>query len=797
MPDRRAIRLADRKVVYSEGLGAIRFLLDCGYSITVYNALFVPHLAANLFAPNKFAKQHRDSMSEVTDYLQRKWVNRRTGAMEFTATICSNDLTYLDWKVAPQCETASVSIEEVQARLNHLPFPVIRRLIRDRSLDGVPDRVVDTEAHGEFCEDCVNGKLSRAPHMKPAARAERPLRRVFSDVHGLVPIRSRQGHYYWVTFINDYLRFPAVYFVMRKSDVFAAFRRYKAWAENATGQRIGIFRDDKGSEYMSTEFDRFLADAGICREHSVRDTPQQLGVAEQMNRSIAEGITTALSQSGLTRTWWEDAGVHWLYAKIRLPSSVTAPLTPFELFYSRKPSLSLARPFGCLAYVHLQKDQRPLLTSHAVQCVLIGYPADYKAWRFWNPSSCWEVISDSAVFRESVFPHRRPGLLSDVRSVDLSPPESLPIVQPVPERPIIPFHPAPDDDPSAPEALPSPAPERSSEPSAGGKPTSQLVARFHAPSPALAPASPAGDLPVERPRTPPALPVERPHTPPAVKRLTSHFEHHPSVAPLPPKRAPKARQPGVFAEANLSGLAEEVAIPLHDAVECALRTSDAIEPRTLAEALRRPDADKWVAAALAEIEAHLQNGTWVLAQLPPGKRAIGSQWVFKVKRTPEGHIDKYKGRIVAQGYLQIPGIHYNEVFASTARMAAVRTVMAIAAVEDLELESLDVSTVFLNGEVDAEIYMRIPEGLRVEGEPQPGEDPKRWVVRLLKGLYGIKQGPRIWALKLHSVLSTIGFEQIDCDHSVYIYRRGDVRIMMPIHVDDLLLASNSKSAIIT
>jgi hypothetical protein len=69
------------------------------------------------------------------------------------------------------------------------------------------------------------------------------------------------------------------------------------------------------------------------------------------------------------------------------------------------------------------------------------------------------------------------------------------------------------------------------------------------------------------------------------------------------------------------------------------------------------------------------------------------------------------------------------------------------------------------------------------------------VVRLLKGLYGIKQGPRIWALKLHSVLLTIGFERIDCDHSVYVYRRGDVRIMMPIHVDDLLLASNSKEAI--
>jgi len=220
-----------------------------------------------------------------------------------------------------------------------------------------------------------------------------------------------------------------------------------------------------------------------------------------------------------------------------------------------------------------------------------------------------------------------------------------------------------------------------------------------------------------------------------------------------------------------------------------------MEPKSLADALKRPDADKWVAAALTEIEAHLQNGTWELAQLPPGKRAIGSQWVFKIKRKPDGAIDKYKGRVVAQGFSQVWGVHYNEVFASTARMAAMHAVIAIAATEDLELESVDVSTAFLNGDIDAEIYMKIPEGLEVEGNPQPGEDPKRWVVRLLKGLYGIKQGPRIWALKLHSVLTDIGFEQTDCDHSVYVYRRGDDRIVPPIHVNDLLLASNSSAAI--
>ena len=103
---------------------------------------------------------------------------------------------------------------------------------------------------------------------------------------------------------------------------------------------------------------------------------------------------------------------------------------------------------------------------------------------------------------------------------------------------------------------------------------------------------------------------------------------------------------------------------------------------------------------------------------------IGSQWVFKVKRTPEGFIEKYKGWVVAQGFSQIPGIHYKEIFASMACMAAMCTVMAITTAEDMELESVDISTAFLNREINMELYIRIPEGLKVEGEPEPGEDPK-------------------------------------------------------------------------
>ncbi|CCA77296.1 hypothetical protein PIIN_11903 [Serendipita indica DSM 11827] len=86
--------------------------------------------------------------------------------------------------------------------------------------------------------------------------------------------------------------------------------------------------------------------------------------------------------------------------------------------------------------------------------------------------------------------------------------------------------------------------------------------------------------------------------------------------------------------------------------------------------------------------------------------------------------------------------------------------------------------------------MRKPEGVEFEGY-----EGTSWVLQLLKGLYGIKQGPRIWSVKLHTVLPEIGFKRLESDHSVFNYERDNVKIIVPVHVDDLLLASKSPDAI--
>jgi len=180
------------------------------------------------------------------------------------------------------------------------------------------------------------------------------------------------------------------------------------------------------------------------------------------------------------------------------------------------------------------------------------------------------------------------------------------------------------------------------------------------------------------------------------------------------------------------------------------------------------------------MEAHGLNGTWEIVKLPPGKRAIGSRWFMKVKHNADGSLDRYKARLVAKGYSQRPGFDFKETFTPTVRYSTICIILAIAALEDLELRYVDISHAYLNGELEEEIYMQQSEGFEV-GRPD-------YVCKLRKSLYGLKQAGQVWNRKLHSVLLSMGFQRIQSDHGLYIFSKDDICIFMPVFVDDITLA---------
>lgn len=188
-----------------------------------------------------------------------------------------------------------------------------------------------------------------------------------------------------------------------------------------------------------------------------------------------------------------------------------------------------------------------------------------------------------------------------------------------------------------------------------------------------------------------------------------------------------------------------------------------------------------------EIQALENNGTWSLVDLPPGKKALGSRWVYKIKYNSDGSIERLKARLVVFGNHQVEGIDYSETFAPVAKMSTVHTFLAVAAVKGWILHQMDVHNAFLHGDLHEEVYMKLPPGFE-HSEPNK-------VCRLRKSLYGLKQAPRCWFAKLATSLTAYGFSQSLSDYSLFSYRSGDIQIHVLVYVDDLIISGNDSEAV--
>lgn len=215
----------------------------------------------------------------------------------------------------------------------------------------------------------------------------------------------------------------------------------------------------------------------------------------------------------------------------------------------------------------------------------------------------------------------------------------------------------------------------------------------------------------------------------------------------------------------------------------ASRSSEINDPKSIAEALKCEDASEWQDAMKSELESIEANETWDLTELPPGRKAIGSKWVFKTKVDANGNPDRKKARLVAQGFSQKYGVDYDEVFAPVARSVTLRMMLSTAGANKLIVKQYDIKTAFLNGKLEEEIFMRPPPGF----QRQDGK-----VYKLRKSLYGLRQAARVWNQTLHESLTKNGFQQNGTDNCLYLLKSGGEVVHLLIHVDDMLAATSNE-----
>lgn len=208
------------------------------------------------------------------------------------------------------------------------------------------------------------------------------------------------------------------------------------------------------------------------------------------------------------------------------------------------------------------------------------------------------------------------------------------------------------------------------------------------------------------------------------------------------------------------------------------------EPQTFKEAISCTFKDKWIDAMKCEYKSLIEKNVWTLVERPKNSNVVKNKWVYKLKRDPSGNIEKFKARLVARGFSQVQGIDFNETFAPVVRYSTLRLLFAIANERDMDINHLDVTTAFLNSNLDECIYMEQPCGFENES--------KNKVCLLNKSIYGLKQASRTWNQTIHKILTSIGYVRSKCEPCIYIKRNEEVLIIIAIYVDDFFVFSNSK-----
>ena len=222
---------------------------------------------------------------------------------------------------------------------------------------------------------------------------------IHTGVWGPTKTASLGGKHYFVTFVDDFSRRVWVYMLKSKDEVFETFLVWKKMVENQTGRKIKVLRSDNGTEYRNDQFSIFYKKEGISRHFTVRDTPQQNGAPERMNRTLLEKVRCMLSNASLGKRFWAEAVMYASHLINRLPSAALNGKTPLEV-WSGKPinDYDTLHVFGSTAYYHVKESK---LDPRAKKALFMGVTSGVKGYQLWCLSSKKIISSRDVIFDES------------------------------------------------------------------------------------------------------------------------------------------------------------------------------------------------------------------------------------------------------------------------------------------------------------------------------------------------------------------------------------------------------------
>lgn len=658
--------------------------------------------------------------------------------------------------------TTQLTLMEFHRRMGHIAPRAAKELVSKGLVQGV--ELIHTSESLE-CEACIKAKTTRkaVSKVREGPRATVFGGEVHSDLWGPARTVSLGKRVYYISFTDDFSRWTTLYLLRTKDQAFSAYKSFEAWVNNHRKVSILILHADRGGEYLDDDFSLHLEEHGTLQKLTVHDTPEDNGVSERLNRTLAEKMRAMLIASGLPAFLWGEAVLHAVWLKNRTSTKALDNCTPYEVVYKSKPDLSNVPEWGCKVWVHDTSAGK--LGARAKVAYWVGFDMQSNGHHIYFPEKRTVKVERSVSFSQS-----------NSSEIPIPVDDDGPWLEGeewLPTKPDAPSS-TPDETHSdeAPEPTPTTAPKPVPEPL-------RRSTRIRKPSiyvkDLLQGKGSVSNHPSERTSLPKGLQV--------------------------PDEAPELETEGE-GDAPATDKGEMVEDIAGMALAAKMADAEGWAPRNMQEASKRVDWPQWIEAIKYEINALEKHNSWRVVTPPTGAKIVGCRWVFDIKRNAAGEITRYRARLVAQGFSQVPGVNFFDTYAPVAKLASVRTVLAIANRRDMELEQVDIKSAYLYGKFASGevIYMRypplppgvelmLPKDMKVIFDAKGRTDA---VLELLVPLYGLRQSARRFYTKLRTELKKrLRMEVCEVDQAVFFRVEGTELIIIVAHVDDLTIATSS------
>lgn len=533
---------------------------------------------------------------------------------------------------------------------------------------------------------------------------------------------------------------------------------------------IRVLFSDNEPCLLQHEFQAYLVKKGIQHYTTQTYSSEMNGVAENAIKHLVQRASAMMWTAKIPEGFWPEAIRTATYLRNRSPHKALG-MTPYEAWHGagKKPDLGHVRIFGCRCYGHVEKANRTKWESHTIEGVLLGYFATESLYLIYDVNKRVLLKKRDVTFFEGLLGHPTmdhaglsPGF--DILGNAASPIVEVPAVVDV------------EDDEGSEQEIQGLCP---------GEDDMIALALLAAVKDGKRDVFDAASA-AENPRvgTEPELDDKGDI---AVNQMVQMIDM--SLVHQALKDWHAGKDKGINTteavpaippmEARYWELYEELRIKYGITGELPDVSTATYEkdPLSWKQAMISVNKGFWLRAALEEMLGIAKMATFdVVQDVPAGRRALATKWVWLCKRDDQGIIQKFKARWVARGDLQRKGVDYNETFAPVASLASLRIMLTVAASMGLCIQQMDVVSAFLNGTIDTLVFLRHPEGFDLGG-----------YCCLNKSLYGLCQAARVWYLVLHEALIEIGFFRFQADLACWI-RMGDKGFHAVIaHVDDTLL----------